>query len=147
MSNVFRGVEGTVPAELAALHVDDLARERDQARGLACEYASRLARITELLQAIADGRGSVVGSDEAYPELLRARSLAQAALAVASGAAVEVPLRVLVEWALRGRGWSEKRDFEWSHPERYEGSSMTLDSAVADEIEREEAAPAAEAST
>jgi hypothetical protein len=105
--------------------VNDLQRQRDQARGLACEYASRLARITELLQAIADGHGSVVGSDEAYPELLRARSLAQAALAVASGAAVEVPLRVLVEWALRQQGWERKSD----------------------EIEREEAAPAAEVST
>jgi hypothetical protein len=109
----------------------------------------------ELLQAIADGRGSVVGSDEAYPELLRVRALAQAALAVASGAAVEVPLRVLVEWALRGRGWERSLCDSatcafcyWYDPDDDSVfGGRPLASAVSVQIEREEAAPAAEATT
>lgn len=132
MSNVFRGVEGTVPAELAGLHVDDLTRERDQARSLACEYASRLARVGELLS----------------PEYRGVQDLherIQAALAVASGAAVEVPLRVLVEWALRGREWKPMPYGYLRDP--LDGNGWKVGQAVRRQIAREEAAPAAEAST
>jgi hypothetical protein len=112
--------------------VEDLTRERDQARGLACEYASRLARIAELMREF--------------------RPLSQplrGALDIASGAAVQVPLRVLVEWALRQQGWERKNDEllgdRWYAP----GGAGWLRfwDAIDYVIEREEAAPAAEAST
>jgi hypothetical protein len=46
---------------------------------------SRLAEVTRWLQPVVNGYGSVVGSDEAYPELLRVRGLVERALAVAEG--------------------------------------------------------------
>jgi hypothetical protein len=123
----------------------ELRRERDQARDLACEYASRLAEIERLLSEHVQRWAIAVNLDERHPM--------QQALAVASGAAVEVPLRVLVEWTLRGRGWEtvhEWRDYwrpPWAPRKNAQTFWQTLDVAVRWQIEREEAAPAAEAST
>jgi hypothetical protein len=116
------------------------------------ELAALASRLAETERLLRDLPGMDLPEGNGWSGLPAVRQ----ALAVASGAAVQVPLRVLVEWALRGRGWERKtlhgaREVGvYRHPVAHAGQAngwRLIHVAVDDEIEREEAAPAAEATT
>jgi hypothetical protein len=141
-------------AMVAADRLDKAERERDQARDLACEYASRLAYVEAENRHIAELLGSALGAETVLggADAEDVRTARELALCLAQGAAVEVPLRVLVEWALRGHGWEQEfvqlgdmRVLLWTRPDDDSVfGGRQLASAVSVQIEREEAAPAAE---
>lgn len=134
-----RAVAGEIAHDLA---VEELVRQRDQARDVACEYASRLAEIERELSLAREETTHGATGSAVYIDLKIAR-----ALAVASGAAVQIPLRVLVEWHADCRyvqaltpGW------HCVNPETGEESGGVAGRCLLVTL-REEAAPAAEATT